>query len=127
MLPHARDPPATALGMSCRRPHNGDGHIRSIIRNAPSPVRATTNHIWTVPGLQGSLFRIDWAGEDCSHISGLRLRNMHSSGPDGIGWLTPHQGHELWVRGSYQVWSTTVFPVSPSRLSLPVQSVGGPA
>src|SRR2546426_12483205 len=69
---------------------------------------ATTNHIWTLPGLQGSLFRIDWAGEDCSHISGLRLRNMHSSGPDGIRWLTPHQGHELWVRGSYQVWSSTV-------------------
>src|SRR5439155_15807069 len=89
--------------------------------------RPSTNHIWTLPGLQGSLFRIDWAGEDCSHISGLPLRNMHSSGPDGIRWLTPHQGHELWVRGSYQVWSTTVLPVSPSRLSLPVQSVGGPA
>jgi hypothetical protein len=48
------------------------------------------------------------AGEDCSHISGLSVEERGSSGPDGIGWSTPHQEDELLVRGSYQVWSTTV-------------------
>ena len=66
-------------------------------------------------GLRSSLFASAGQVNDCSHISGLCLRNRSSSGPDGIRWLTPHQGYELWVRGSYQVWSTTVLPVSPSH------------
>jgi len=54
-----------------------------------------TNYIWTFPGLRGTLFRDGGTGDDCSHISGLQLRNDGSSGLDGIRWLSPHQGDEL--------------------------------
>jgi hypothetical protein len=49
----------------------------------------------------------------------LRLMNRRSSGPDGISWLTPHQGHELWVRGSYQVLSTTATDEPRALLEYP--------
>jgi hypothetical protein len=46
MLPHARDPPKTTLGMSRRRPHNGGGHITPILLPAAKSGYFITVAFW---------------------------------------------------------------------------------